>query len=183
MAWPRLVDRAALSQTAVGMRRTRRCSPTPPAPARARKQTALPLWSGTCRTVRPQTIRHSEPQGQRAVVGNPRHAQLATRRFIPAAQHEELITAGVPPVLQSLLSINFVSISQLPHSVPTTTLHVRQPVVALHFRGVALMAVHPASSVLARFGDTWIRRIRRIRCSKPREIEFAKRRQQGRCYF
>ena len=46
-----------------------------------------------------QAIGHTQPQGQRTIIGNAGHAQLATARFIPTAQHEELITAGVPPVL------------------------------------------------------------------------------------
>ena len=50
-----------------------------------------------------QAVRHSQPQGQCAVVGNGGHAELATRRLIPAAQHEELIAAGIPPVLEPLL--------------------------------------------------------------------------------
>ena len=46
-----------------------------------------------------QAIGHTQPQGQRTIIGNAGHAQLTTARFIPAAQHEELVAAGVPPVL------------------------------------------------------------------------------------
>ena len=38
-----------------------------------------------------QAIRHPQPQRHRAVVIDGRHAQLATSRLIPAAQHEELV--------------------------------------------------------------------------------------------
>ena len=48
-----------------------------------------------------QAIR--QPQGQRTIIGNAGHAQLATARFIPAAQHEELVAAGILPVLQPFL--------------------------------------------------------------------------------
>ena len=50
-----------------------------------------------------QAIRHTQPQGQRAVVGNCGDTQLAARCLIPTPQHEELIAAGVPPVLEPLL--------------------------------------------------------------------------------
>ena len=45
-----------------------------------------------------QAIRHTQPQGQRAIIGNCGHTQLATSRLIPAAQHEELVAAGILPV-------------------------------------------------------------------------------------
>ena len=38
-----------------------------------RRQTARPKWSGTCHAAPPGN-RHTQPQGQRAVVGNGRHA-------------------------------------------------------------------------------------------------------------
>ena len=50
-----------------------------------------------------QAIGHTQPQGQRTIIGNAGHAQLATARFIPAAQHEELITAGILPVPEPFL--------------------------------------------------------------------------------
>ena len=50
-----------------------------------------------------QAIGHTQPQGQRAVIGNGRHTQLASRRFIPAPQHEELIAAGSLPVPEPFL--------------------------------------------------------------------------------
>ena len=46
-----------------------------------------------------EAIGHTQPQGQRTIIGNAGHAQLAAARFIPTAQHEELITAGILPVL------------------------------------------------------------------------------------
>ena len=49
-----------------------------------------------------QAIGHTQPQVQRTIIGNAGHAQLAAAGFIPAAQHEELITAGVPPVPEPL---------------------------------------------------------------------------------
>ncbi|CAI8044142.1 hypothetical protein GBAR_LOCUS24515, partial [Geodia barretti] len=50
-----------------------------------------------------QAIRHPQPQRQRTVVIDGRHAQLASRRLIPAAQHEELVAAGVLPVPEPFL--------------------------------------------------------------------------------
>ena len=50
-----------------------------------------------------QAIRHTQPQGQRAIIGNCGHTQLATSRLIPAAQHEELVAAGILPVPAPLL--------------------------------------------------------------------------------
>ena len=50
-----------------------------------------------------QAIRHPQPQGQGAVAGNPRHAQLAAAGLIPAPQDEELAAAGSPPTGQPLL--------------------------------------------------------------------------------
>ena len=48
-----------------------------------------------------QAIR--QPQGQRPVIGNGGHADLASRRLIPAPQHEELVAASVPPVPEPFL--------------------------------------------------------------------------------
>ena len=50
-----------------------------------------------------QAIRQTQPQGQRAIIGNGSHAELASRRFIPAAEHEELVATGIPPVPEPFL--------------------------------------------------------------------------------
>ena len=50
-----------------------------------------------------QAIRHPKQQGQGAVAGNPRHAQLAAAGLVPAPQHEELAVPGIPPTGQPLL--------------------------------------------------------------------------------
>ena len=47
-----------------------------------------------------QAIRQPQPQGQRAIIGNGGHTELAPRRLVPAPQHEELVAAGILPVLQ-----------------------------------------------------------------------------------
>ena len=50
-----------------------------------------------------QAIRHTQPQGQRTIIGNAGHTELAARRFIPAPQHKELVAARIPPLTQPLL--------------------------------------------------------------------------------
>ena len=50
-----------------------------------------------------QAIRHPKPQGQGAIVSNPRHAQLAAAGLIPAPQHEELAIPRRSPIGQPLL--------------------------------------------------------------------------------
>ena len=44
--------------------------------------------------LRCEAVRHPKPQGQRPVIGNACHAQMATRRLVPAAQDEELVRCG-----------------------------------------------------------------------------------------
>ena len=48
-----------------------------------------------------QAVRQPQPQG--AVVGNSGHAQLAARRLVTTAQHEEIVATGIPPVRQPFL--------------------------------------------------------------------------------
>ena len=47
-----------------------------------------------------QRVRHAQPQGQRAVIGNIRNAQLATSGFITAPQYEKLVAPGILPGTQ-----------------------------------------------------------------------------------
>ena len=49
-----------------------------------------------------EAIRHTQPQRQRTVIGDGRHAELATRRLIAATQHEELVAASITPVAEPL---------------------------------------------------------------------------------
>ena len=48
-----------------------------------------------------QAVRKPQSQSQRAIVRNAGHAELTSCRLIPAAQHEELIAARLPPVRHS----------------------------------------------------------------------------------
>ena len=50
-----------------------------------------------------QAVRHPQPERQRAVIGHGGHAQLATLRLVPAAQHEELVTAACLPIPEPFL--------------------------------------------------------------------------------
>ena len=50
-----------------------------------------------------QAVGHTQPQGQCAVVGHGGHAELATRRLIPAPQDEELVAASILPIPEPLL--------------------------------------------------------------------------------
>ena len=49
-----------------------------------------------------QSVRHPKPQGQRPVIRDRGHAQLAARRLVLASQHEEFVAASLLPVLKPL---------------------------------------------------------------------------------
>ena len=60
--------------------------------------------------LRCEAVRNPEPERQRPVIG---HAKLATRRFISAAQHDELIATGVLLVPEPLLMAAVAVLSQV----------------------------------------------------------------------
>ena len=60
-----------------------------------------------------QTVRHPQSQGQRTIFGNGGHAQLTPSPLVPAAQHEELVAADLPPVGQPLLATGIAVLRQV----------------------------------------------------------------------
>ena len=92
-----------------------------------------------------QAIGHTQPQGQRTIIGNAGHAQLATARFIPTAQHEELITAGVPPVPEPLRMTGVAILLQVMLLAPQPPGPEAQPHPAR--RNVGLQSNQPVSKI------------------------------------
>ena len=92
-----------------------------------------------------QRVRHSQPQGQRPVISNGRHAELATRRLIPAPQHEELVTAGVPPVPEPFLMAGVAVGLQMMLLAPQPLRPEAQPHSALSY--VAFQCSQPDSQI------------------------------------
>ena len=60
-----------------------------------------------------QAIRQPQSQGQRPIVRDAGHAQLTAGRLIPAAQHEELVAASLPPVPEPLLVAGLTVLRQV----------------------------------------------------------------------
>ena len=92
-----------------------------------------------------QAIRQPQPQGQRAIIANAGHAQLATARFIPAPQHEELVAASILPVLQPFLMTRIVILLKVMLLAPQPLGPEAQPYQAL--RNVGFQSNQPVSKI------------------------------------
>ena len=86
-----------------------------------------------------------QPQGQRAIIANSGHAQLATARFIPAPQHEELVAAGSLPVLKPFAMAGVAIGLQVVLLTPQPLGPEAQPYQAL--RDVGFQSSQPVSTI------------------------------------
>ena len=97
-----------------------------------------------------EAVRHPQSQRQRPVIGHGGHAQLATRRFVPAAQHEELAATDILPVGQPLLMTGVAVLRQVALLAPEALGPEAQPDLArsnvrLQRRQPALEITKPSS--------------------------------------